>query len=94
MHLVSRNRYPQMHMMPTETAVEYLASAPRVCQQQPMHWTFLDGPADGTVMLVWQPLQHLGTNFASDGYIWADVEQAYTFERRGYVRALLSSLMY
>ncbi|KAJ5585515.1 uncharacterized protein N7459_005315 [Penicillium hispanicum] len=84
MHLVSRNRYPQMHMMPTETAVEYLTSAPRVCQQQPMHWTFLDGPVDGTVMLTWQPLQHLGNNFASDGYVWADVEQAFTIEARGY----------
>ncbi|KAJ5101631.1 hypothetical protein NUU61_003853 [Penicillium alfredii] len=84
MHLISRNRYPNMHMMPTETAVEYLTSAPRVCQSQPMHWTFLDGPADGTLMLTWQPLAHLGNNFASDGYVWADVEQAFTFESRGY----------
>ncbi|KAJ5815475.1 hypothetical protein N7474_007252 [Penicillium riverlandense] len=84
MHLVSRNRFPSMHMMPTETAVEYLTSAPRVCQSQPMHWTFLDGPADGTVMLTWQPLAHLGNNFASDGYVWADAEQAFTFEARGY----------
>ncbi|KAJ5432277.1 uncharacterized protein N7458_011433 [Penicillium daleae] len=84
MHLVSRNRYPNMHMMPTETAVEYLLSAPRVCQTQPMHWTFLDGPQDGTVMMTWQPLAHLGNNFASDGYVWADAEQAFTFEARGY----------
>lgn len=72
-------------MMPNETAVEYLTSAPRICQSKPMHWTFLDGPADGTVMLTWQPTHHMGTNFASDGYIWADAEQAYTFEARGYV---------
>ncbi|KAJ5160809.1 uncharacterized protein N7482_007813 [Penicillium canariense] len=85
MHLVSRNRYPNMHMMPTETAVEYLLSAPRICQSQPMHWTFLDGPQDGTVMMTWQPLAHLGNNFASDGYIWADAEQAFTFESRGYM---------
>lgn len=85
MHLISRHRYPNMHMMPTETAVEYLTSAPRVCQSQPMHWTFLDGPNDGTVMLTWQPLAHLGNNFASDGYVWADAEQAFTFEARGYV---------
>lgn len=71
--------------MPSETAVEYLVSAPRVCRQQPMHWTFLDGPADGTVMLTWQPQAQLGQNFASDGLIWADVEQAFTFESRGYV---------
>ena len=85
MHLVSRNRYPSMHMMPSETAVEYLTSAPRICQTQPMHWTFLDGPPDGTVMLTWQPQNHLGNNFASDGYVWADQEQAFTFESRGYV---------
>ncbi|KXG50976.1 uncharacterized protein PGRI_065480 [Penicillium griseofulvum] len=84
MHLVSRNRYPSMHMMPSETAVEYLTSAPRICQTQPMHWTFLDGPPDGTVMLTWQPQNHLGNNFASDGYVWADQEQAFTFESRGY----------
>ncbi|OQD68620.1 hypothetical protein PENDEC_c033G03740 [Penicillium decumbens] len=84
MHLISRHVYPNMHMMPSETAVEYLTSAPRVCRQQPMHWSFLDGPADGTVMLTWQPLAQLGTNFASDGYVWADVEQAFTFEARGY----------
>ncbi|KAJ5762497.1 uncharacterized protein N7511_005879 [Penicillium nucicola] len=84
MHLISRNRYPSMHMMPTETAVEYLTSAPRICQTQPMHWTFLEAPPDGTVMLTWQPLAHLGNNFASDGYVWADAEQAFTFEARGY----------
>lgn len=52
-----------------------------------MHWTFLDGPQDGTVMMTWQPLAHLGNNFASDGYVWADAEQAFTFESRGYVRS-------
>ncbi|KAJ5273369.1 hypothetical protein N7478_008494 [Penicillium angulare] len=84
MHLVSHQRYPNIHMMPSETAVEYLISAPRVCQSKPVHWTFLDGPPDGTVMLTWQPLGHLGTNFASDGYVWADPEQAFSFESRGY----------
>ncbi|RAL01366.1 uncharacterized protein BO80DRAFT_381473 [Aspergillus ibericus CBS 121593] len=86
MHLVSRHRYPLMHMMPTDTVVEYLLSAPKIVREaQPMHWTFLDGPQDGTVMLTWQPLNQLGTNFASDGYVWADVEQAFTFEARGYM---------
>lgn len=60
-----------MHMMPTDTVVEYLLSAPKIVREaQPMQW---------------QPLNHLGTNFASDGYVWADVEQAFTFEARGYV---------
>lgn len=88
MHLVSRYRYPMMSVLPTETAVDYLLSAPKIVRElQPMHWTFLDGPPDGTVMLTWQPLNHLGTNFASDGFVWADAEQAFTFEAKGYVRA-------
>jgi hypothetical protein len=86
MHLVSRNRYPVMNGLPTDTVVEYLVTAPKIVrEQQPMHWTFLDGPPDGTTMLAWQPLTQLGTNFASDGYVWADAEQAFTFEARGYV---------
>jgi Fungal domain of unknown function (DUF1750). len=77
-----------MNVLPTETAVDYLLSAPKIVRElQPMHWTFLDGPPDGTVMLAWQPLSHLGTNFASDGYVWADAEQAFTFEAKGYVRS-------
>ncbi|PYH90346.1 DUF1750-domain-containing protein [Aspergillus ellipticus CBS 707.79] len=86
MHLVSRHRYPLMHMMPTDTVVEYLLSAQKIVREaQPMHWTFLDGPQDGTVMLTWQPLNHLATNYASDGYVWADVEQVFSFEARGYM---------
>jgi len=79
-------------MLPTDTVVEYLLTAPKVVRElQPMHWTFLDGPQDGTVMLTWQPLNHLGTTFSSDGYVWADVEQAFTFEARGYVCLLAIS---
>ncbi|OJD18994.1 hypothetical protein AJ78_01022 [Emergomyces pasteurianus Ep9510] len=85
MHLVSSYRYPLMTNLSHETAVEYLISAPKVVRElQPVHWMFLDGPPDGTVMLVWQPLNHLGTNFASDGYVWADAEQVYSTEIRGY----------
>ena len=86
MHLVSNYRYPVMNSLSKETAVDYLLSAPKIVREvQPMHWMFLDGPQDGTILLVWQPLNHLGTNFASDGYVWADVEQIYTTESRGYV---------
>lgn len=86
MHLVSNYRYPVMNTLSKETAVEYLLSAQKVVRElQPVHWMFLDGPPDGTVVLVWQPLNHLGTDFASDGYVWADVEQVYTTEARGYV---------
>lgn len=53
-----------------------------------MSWQFLDAPADGTVMLEWQPLSRLGTHAATDGYVWADPEAAYTSQIRGYVRQI------
>lgn len=74
-----------MNMMPTETVVEYLINASKVVREHPMYWTFLDGPPDGTALLAWQPQNHLGTTFATDGYVWADAEQALTFETKGYV---------
>lgn len=75
-----------MTALPTETVLDYLLAAPKsVREMYPMSWTFLDGPQDGTTLLTWQPLGHLGTTFASDGYVWADAEQAFTFETRGYV---------
>ena len=54
-----------------------------------MNWMFLDAPAEGTVMLVWQPLAQLGTRFASDGYVWADGEQAFSQEHGDYVRQIV-----
>jgi hypothetical protein len=51
-----------------------------------MQWQLLDSPQDGTLVLVWHPLEYMGTNFASDGYIWADVEVSFKSEIRGYVR--------
>ena len=56
-----------------------------VKERAAMNWMFLDAPEDGTVMLVWQPLNQLGTQSATDGYIWADAEQAFSSEVRGYV---------
>ena len=55
-----------------------------------MQWTFLDAPQDGTVMLVWQPLAQLGTKFAPDGYIYADAEEVFAHQHRGYVCAFAS----
>lgn len=57
-----------------------------------MNWMFLNAPADGSVMLVWQPLNQLGTQFASDGYVWADVEQAFSSEAKGYVCDLVDCI--
>ena len=49
-----------------------------------MNWSFLQPPQDGDVLLVWQPPQ-LGAREASDGYVWADAESAFSSEMRGYV---------
>ena len=54
-----------------------------------MVWSFLDSPPDGSVMLVWQS-PSLKVRFASDGYTWADQEQMFNSELRGYVRILRS----
>ncbi|KAL8675051.1 MAG: hypothetical protein Q9168_000534 [Polycauliona sp. 1 TL-2023] len=37
------------------------------------------------MLLVWQPLSKLNTEFASDGFVWADAEQAFSSEARGHV---------
>lgn len=87
LHLVSKYRYPSLNHISLETVVSYLCEAPKIVHDsQPMVWQFLEAPPDGTVLLTWQPLEHLGTNFASDGYVWADVEHAFSSEQNGYVR--------
>lgn len=77
--------------MSLDTVVSYLTEAPKIVHDlQPVVWQFLEAPPDGTVLLVWQPLDYLGTNFASDGYVWGDAEHAFNSEHNGYV-GLLSS---
>ena len=49
-----------------------------------MSWMYMDCPPDGEVMLLWQPSQ-LRIQAASDGFIWADAESAFSSEMRGYV---------
>lgn len=92
-HLVSTYRYPILTQVSLETVVEYLLQAPKITRElAAMNWMFLNAPADGSVMLVWQPLNQLGTQFASDGYVWADVEQAFSSEAKGYVCGLFRLL--
>lgn len=86
MHLVSKNRYPINNNPSLETIVGYLLEAPKIVRDlQPMQWQFLESPPDGSLMLTWQPLEHTGTLFASDGYIYGDPEQSFKSEVRGYV---------
>lgn len=62
---------------------EWLLNSPRIARDgAPFFWTFLDTPQDGSIILTWQPLQRMGTEFASDGYIWPRGETYYQHEIR------------
>lgn len=56
-----------------------------------MTWTYLQGPADGTVFMEWLPAGGPGgqihSRFASDGFVWADAERTFTMDIKGYVCA-------
>ncbi|KAI9810351.1 MAG: hypothetical protein M1827_006318 [Pycnora praestabilis] len=85
LHLISTYRYPILAHVSVDTVVEYLLQASKITRDvAAMNWTFLDAPADGTVLLAWQPELQMQNRFASDGYIWADPEDAFTFEVKGY----------
>ncbi|KAI1609912.1 hypothetical protein EDD36DRAFT_498722 [Exophiala viscosa] len=85
MHLVSKYRYPVTSNPSLETIVGYLLEAPKIVRDlQPVQWQFIDTPQDGMLMLTWQPLEYLGTAFASDGFVWADAEHVFKSEVRGY----------
>ncbi|PFH61070.1 hypothetical protein XA68_18331 [Ophiocordyceps unilateralis] len=77
-HLISAFRYPTMPRLDLNEVAKWLMSAPSVARDRaPFFWTYLDKPTDGTILLTWQPLQRLGTNFATDGFVWAPPEQVY-----------------
>ncbi|SPN96816.1 uncharacterized protein DNG_00336 [Cephalotrichum gorgonifer] len=77
-HLLSAHGYALMPRVDVQNVVKWLSDAPRVAKNQsPFHWTYLDGPVDGTILLTWQPLARLGTNFSSDGFVWAGPEQLF-----------------
>lgn len=85
MHLISKHRYPVIANPSLEMIVSFLMEAPKIVRDvQPVQWQFLDAPPDGSLLLTWQPLEYLGTNFASDGYVWADAEQPFTSIVQGY----------
>ncbi|PHH70995.1 hypothetical protein CDD82_6800 [Ophiocordyceps australis] len=80
-HLVSAFRYPTVARLDVNEVVRWLMNAPQVARDRaPFFWTYLDKPTDGTVLLTWQPLQRLNSNFATDGFIWAPPEQVYKQE--------------
>ncbi|KAL8841952.1 MAG: hypothetical protein Q9170_000732 [Blastenia crenularia] len=84
-HLVSSFNFPTSAGLQLETIVDRLLAAPSIATDvKPMNWMFIEAPKDGVSMLVWQPLSKLGTEFATDGYIWADAEQAFSSQAKGY----------
>ncbi|KAL8908399.1 MAG: hypothetical protein Q9207_000818 [Kuettlingeria erythrocarpa] len=89
LHLVSNKKYPIYAHIQLDTIADWLLAAPAIVRGvdrgvDGVVWRFLDCPSDGTSMLVWQPPQ-MGTEFATDGYIWADAEMAYSSQTKGYV---------
>ncbi|KAG8532653.1 uncharacterized protein KY384_002530 [Bacidia gigantensis] len=63
---------------------KHLLEAPKiVLGVSTMTWmAFLEPPRDGTLMLVWQSPRV--NQFASDGYLWADDERAFSQPMKGY----------
>ncbi|KAM0481552.1 hypothetical protein ACHAPX_003663 [Trichoderma viride] len=77
-HLISSYRYPAIPRLDFNEVAKWLINAPQIARDQaPFFWTYLDKPADGTILLTWQPISRLGTNFATDGFVWAPPEQIY-----------------
>lgn len=77
-HLVSSFRYPSVSHINLQDAAKWLMNAPHVARDKsPFFWTYLDKPVDGTILMTWQPSQRMGSNFSTDGFIWAPPEQMY-----------------
>ncbi|MCJ1317327.1 hypothetical protein MMC15_002650 [Xylographa vitiligo] len=84
-HLVSTYQWATSSRLSIETTVEHLLQAPKiVAEVSAMTWRYLEAPRDGSELLVWQPEAKLGHRFASDGYIWADMESSFKQDFRGY----------
>lgn len=83
-HLLSTYRFPLLQQVHHNKIAEWLLSAPKIARDTaPFFWTYLDRPADGTILLTWQPLNVLGTEYATDGYIWPPMETAFQLEVEG-----------
>ncbi|KAK5628465.1 hypothetical protein RRF57_004180 [Xylaria bambusicola] len=80
-HLLSTHRYTfKAHVQPNEVTA-WLMEAPKIARDMaPFFWTYLDKPTNGQILLTWQPLQQMGTHFASDGFIWPPQEVYFTHE--------------
>lgn len=90
-HLLSTTRYPYSpNPMLPDHALEFLLQCSKIVRERAaMTWQYLTPPDDGTILLAWQPLNQLGTHYATDGYVWAEPEKHFTNEARGFVSGIL-----
>ncbi|KAI3332187.1 DUF1750-domain-containing protein [Xylariaceae sp. AK1471] len=80
-HLISTYRYTYKAQVQPVEVTNWLMQAPKIARDTaPFYWTYLDRPENGQILLTWQPLQLMGTHFASDGFIWPPKEQYFTQE--------------
>ncbi|KAJ3564897.1 hypothetical protein NPX13_g7689 [Xylaria arbuscula] len=91
-YAVSRDLLPHVHLLSTypytykaqiqpNEVTSWLIQAPKIARDTaPFCWTYLDKPENGQILLTWQPLQQMGTHFASDGFIWPTQEAYFTSE--------------
>jgi hypothetical protein len=80
-HLISTYRYNYKAQVQPLEVTNWLMQAPKIARDTaPFYWTYLDRPENGQIYLTWQPLQLMGTHFASDGFIWPPKEQYFTQE--------------
>ena len=75
-----------MQSMSLDQAFRYLLDAPSIVKQiAPMAWTYVQAPQDGTLWLEWLPQEKSESGrLPSDGYAWADPEQAFRQDFGGY----------
>ncbi|KUJ18496.1 DUF1750-domain-containing protein [Mollisia scopiformis] len=81
-HLLSTYRFPLLPQLHPDKVAEWLLGAPKITHANPFYWTYLDRPADGTILLLWQS-PTLGNEYASDGYVWPPQETAFQVEVSG-----------
>ncbi|KAI1386578.1 DUF1750-domain-containing protein [Hypoxylon trugodes] len=75
-HLISTYRHPMKARVEPVEVTGWLMQAPKIARDTaPFFWTYLERPENGNIFLTWQPLQQMGVNFASDGYVWPPQEQ-------------------
>ena len=88
-HLLLNQQFPGVPPKPggleVDKVVRILLEAVQLSKtEKTVSWQVLHGPPNGSIFVAWQPPK-LGNRFASDGYVYADVEKAFKSKFSGYV---------